>query len=473
LRCRLERRAPSSRAVPMNAALKRQFEAAAAADEVVASQKQARGREIGTVQVYDRGKGFGFIHDSDKEKLFVHQSQIISPGFRCLIDGQKVSFLRGENRGKPWAEDVRMPDGSPIAGEEKEEPASVAKKRRQAIKEQWRNFFDIPQYALKGYAESLPATVANQDAFVVGDPVPQLGKVFAMCHGCCNMSGKGNECTTFLKEKLAKYVAKTYEDKPDTAATLATTFEALETEWMERAKMKSLTDGAEVTACLFVHALNASGQPCVQLWVASTASSVVLLCNSEGQAVRVMEPHAPKKVRDVLDKAGYKVDDEGNAEVAFAEVGQHKPSSMFKLPSSRLIGGRPFKTSAKAAVHARPEVKKVREWRCVAGEELFVLVVSAEVLSVLPDQVCMNAALDAWGSSAEGLDGWEAASKAVVRTARAEGPASDALACMAVQCWWQEKPLQKLLARRADKKRSGIPATAPDKPKDDMDDMFG
>jgi len=93
---------------------------------------------------------------------------------------------------------------------------------------------------------------------------------------------------------------------------------------------------------------------------------------------------------------------------------------------------------------------------------------------VLSDVDAMNAALDAWGSSAEGLDGWEAAAKAVVRTAQAQGPESDTLACMAVQFWWQEKPLQRLLARRADKKRSGVSTgpAAKSVEKDDFD-MFG
>jgi len=77
------------------------------------------------------------------------------------------------------------------------------KRRRQQLKEQWRNFFDIPQYALKGYGESLPATVANQDAFVTGETVPQLGKVFVMCHGCAaTIPDKGNQCSEYLKEKV-------------------------------------------------------------------------------------------------------------------------------------------------------------------------------------------------------------------------------------------------------------------------------
>merc|ERR1712048_767663 len=145
----------------------------------------------------------------------------------------------------------------------------------------------------------------------------------------------------------------------------------------------------------------------------------------------------------------------------------NRPSSYFRLPASRLIGGRPFKTvkaREKQAVISKPEVKQSREWRCVAGEELFLLVCSSEVLSVLSDQDAMNAALDAWGSSANGIDGWEAAAKAVVRTAQAQGPESDALACIAVQFWWQEKPLQRLLARRSDRKKAGLVETT--KPKE-------
>mmetsp|Transcript_47093 Transcript_47093/g.131374 ORF Transcript_47093/g.131374 Transcript_47093/m.131374 type:complete len:461 (+) Transcript_47093:74-1456(+) len=460
----------------MNDALKRQFEESAEADEYVARQKQARGREIGTVQAYEKGKGFGFIIDADREKLFVHQSQIVSPGFRHLTEGQKVSFLRGENRGKPWAEDVRNPDGSPIAHEgEKEEAPTLAKKRRQQLKEQWRNFFDIPQYALKGYGESLPATVANQDAFTLGDPVPQLGKIFVLAHGCTATASTGNECSKFLKERFARYVAKAYEEKTDPAAAITSAFETAESEWIERAKMKTLTDGAEVLIALFVHALNTAGQPCVQLWLGSTGTCVPLLCSPEGTAVRVMEPQTTKKERAKLVEAGFEVNDDGVAKVAFAEVNQHKPSTLFRLPAARLIGGRPFKTvkaREKQAVHAKPDVKRVREWRCVAGEDLFLLVCSSEVLSVLSDQEAMNAAMDAWGSSATGLDGWEAASKAVVRTAQAQGPESDALACLAVQFWWQEKPLQRLLARRADRKRSGVPDQA--KPKEaESFDMFG
>merc|ERR1719487_42947 len=118
----------------------------------------------------------------------------------------------------------------------------------------------------------------------------------------------------------------------------------------------------------------------------------------------------------------------------------------------RLMGARPFKTP-RSPVSAKPEGKKAKEWRCVAGEELFMLICSQEVCSVLSDQDIMNAALDAWASNAEGLPGWEAASKAIVRTAQTQGPERDTLACLAVQFWWQEKPLQRILARREDRKK--------------------
>jgi len=242
---------------------------------------------------------------------------------------------------------------------------------------------------------------------------------------------------------------------------------------MERAKMKTITDASEMAAVLFVHALNSSGQPCVQVFVANAGTNVVLLCTGDGNSVRISEPHTTAKEQARLLDAGFNVDANGIAEVAFAEVGEHRPKSAFRLPASRLIGGRPFKT-AKSPVSSRPDVRKAREWRCVAGEELFMLVCSSEVLSMLSDQDVVNAALDVWGSSAENIAGWEAAAKAVVRTAKAQGPETENLACLVVQFWWQEKPLQKLLARRLDKKRSGVPRESPTKPVEgETFDMFG
>lgn len=459
----------------MNAELKRKFEESALTDAVVEQKRRTRGREIGTVEMYDKGKGFGFIIDADHEKLFVHQSQVVSPGFRCLIEGQKVSFVRGENRGKPWAEDVRSPEGAPIVNEKDVEgEPKLDKKRRQQLKEQWRNFFEIPQYALKGHGESLPISASNEDTFVLGETVPQLGKLFAVAHGCGATGRFGNEASRYVKEKLARFVSKGYEEKGDAKAALEGAFEQIEAEFMERAKMKSLTDGVEVLAALFVHALNTSGQPCVQLWTGCLGTCVCILCDAEGRPVRLTEPHATRRESARLQEAGFKVAPDGAAEVAFAEVGEHRPSTLFQLPATRLLGGRPFKTAGeRSPVTARADVSRTREWRCVAGEELFVVIVSAEVASVLTDLDVVNIALDAWGSNAEGLDGWEAAAKAVVRTAQSQGPTSDTLCCLVAQCWWQEKPLQRLLARRADRVRSGVPAASAKPVESEGFDMFG
>merc|ERR1740117_1897685 len=138
---------------------------------------------------------------------------------------------------------------------------------------------------------------------------------------------------------------------------------------MERAKNKGQTDGCEASAALFVHALNASGQPCVQVYTGQTGACVMIVCTSEGQAVRLNEPHSTKKegARAKLEEAGYNVSASGKVEVAFSEG--TRATEYYHLPATRLLGGRPFKT-VRSPVSSKPEVKKVREWRCVAGEDL-------------------------------------------------------------------------------------------------------
>lgn len=47
----------------------------------------------GTCKWFDSSKGFGFIAvDGEESDIFVHQSEIYSPGFRSLADGEKVEF---------------------------------------------------------------------------------------------------------------------------------------------------------------------------------------------------------------------------------------------------------------------------------------------------------------------------------------------------------------------------------------------
>lgn len=47
----------------------------------------------GTVKWFDNRKGFGFLlADGMEEDIFVHFSQILGEGFKCLHDGERVEF---------------------------------------------------------------------------------------------------------------------------------------------------------------------------------------------------------------------------------------------------------------------------------------------------------------------------------------------------------------------------------------------
>ncbi len=47
----------------------------------------------GTVKWFNSTKGFGFVTpDEGGDDLFVHQTQIISDGYRELAEGQRVEF---------------------------------------------------------------------------------------------------------------------------------------------------------------------------------------------------------------------------------------------------------------------------------------------------------------------------------------------------------------------------------------------
>lgn len=50
-------------------------------------------REKGTVKWFNDDKGFGFIApESGSKDVFVHQSAILSAGFRSLSEGDRVEF---------------------------------------------------------------------------------------------------------------------------------------------------------------------------------------------------------------------------------------------------------------------------------------------------------------------------------------------------------------------------------------------
>ncbi len=62
----------------------------------------------GTVKWFNDDKGYGFITPSDGTKdLFVHQTDIVSDGFRSLAEGANVTFDAGSGDKGPKAINVQ------------------------------------------------------------------------------------------------------------------------------------------------------------------------------------------------------------------------------------------------------------------------------------------------------------------------------------------------------------------------------
>lgn len=62
----------------------------------------------GIVKWFDPKKGYGFITpDEGGDDLFVHFSEIQSPGFKTLEDGAKVEFEEGEGQKGKCAKNVK------------------------------------------------------------------------------------------------------------------------------------------------------------------------------------------------------------------------------------------------------------------------------------------------------------------------------------------------------------------------------
>jgi cold shock protein len=64
--------------------------------------------EKGTVKWFNDQKGFGFIvRDNGGKDVFVHQSAIMSTGFRSLAEGDKVEFSVEQGPKGPSAANVK------------------------------------------------------------------------------------------------------------------------------------------------------------------------------------------------------------------------------------------------------------------------------------------------------------------------------------------------------------------------------
>lgn len=63
--------------------------------------------ETGIVKWFDNTKGFGFIvRDNGGKDLFVHQTAILSDGFRSLEEGDNVEFVVVKSDKGPQAQEV-------------------------------------------------------------------------------------------------------------------------------------------------------------------------------------------------------------------------------------------------------------------------------------------------------------------------------------------------------------------------------
>lgn len=65
-------------------------------------------RETGVVKWFNDQKGFGFISpESGNSDIFVHQTAIVSDGFRSLAEGDRVEYSVEEGPKGPAAADVQ------------------------------------------------------------------------------------------------------------------------------------------------------------------------------------------------------------------------------------------------------------------------------------------------------------------------------------------------------------------------------
>jgi CspA family cold shock protein len=70
------------------------------------SRKEVIALGEGTVKWFSERKGYGFIEQEDGQDLFVHHSAINMPGFKTLVEGERVSFEVEESDRGPKAKNV-------------------------------------------------------------------------------------------------------------------------------------------------------------------------------------------------------------------------------------------------------------------------------------------------------------------------------------------------------------------------------
>ena len=60
----------------------------------------------GTVKWFNESKGFGFISQENGPDVFAHFTEIVSSGFKTLLEGQSVEFSVTNGQKGPQAEQI-------------------------------------------------------------------------------------------------------------------------------------------------------------------------------------------------------------------------------------------------------------------------------------------------------------------------------------------------------------------------------
>ncbi|MDY0214962.1 MAG: cold shock domain-containing protein [Bacilli bacterium] len=63
----------------------------------------------GTIKMFNKEKGFGFIHTEDGQDVFFHYSSLVMEGFKTITPGEQVEFtLEQSDRGPRAANIVKQ-----------------------------------------------------------------------------------------------------------------------------------------------------------------------------------------------------------------------------------------------------------------------------------------------------------------------------------------------------------------------------
>lgn len=63
----------------------------------------------GTIKMFNKEKGFGFIHAEDGSDVFFHYSSLVMDGFKTITNGEQVEFtLEQSDRGPRAAKIVKL-----------------------------------------------------------------------------------------------------------------------------------------------------------------------------------------------------------------------------------------------------------------------------------------------------------------------------------------------------------------------------